>query len=233
MTREFLKGLGLDDANIEKVISEHGKSIQAEQAKKSGKTDEDVAKEIKAATDSVAANHALEIKSLTEQITTLTSQKADLDKIIKEAPNLDDAVKAAVEEAGKAHKDTLTELEKTHSKTVSDLQRDSETADFLRSLETRFATPETETVFRQRLNEALQEKANEGKNRADLFADLIKGSDGKPRTDIFQSQTGTQQWAAGGTGTIPPAAGEQKLQFNFAGIRGRGDYNAQSPAQQT
>ena len=35
------------------------------------------------------------------------------------------------------------------------------------------------------LNEALEDKKNEGKNRKDLFDALILGEDGKPRKDIF------------------------------------------------
>jgi len=104
------------------------------------------------------------------------------------------------------------------------MQRDGETADFLRGLDKRFVTPETEQIFRYRLNTALQDKANEGKNRTDIFAELIKGADGKERTDIFavQQQGQQQQFGAGPGGNPPPGGdGEPQMQFNFAGIRGR------------
>lgn len=225
MTRDFLKGLGIDDTAIEKIMTEHGKTVQAEQAKKGGLTEEDVTK---------AVNHANKdlnviIEGLNAQIITLTNQKSDLDKIIKEAPNLDEAIKNAVEEAGKAHKTAMAELEKEHNIKTANMQRDSETADFLHNLGKKFITPETETIFRQRLNDALLDKANEGKNRADIFAGLIKGTDGKDRTDIFATDTPQNSFIQGlgaagpGTGTLPDANnGTGGIKFNFAGIRGRG-----------
>ena len=36
MNREFLKGLGLDDANMDKVMAEHGKTIESHKTKVSG-----------------------------------------------------------------------------------------------------------------------------------------------------------------------------------------------------
>lgn len=36
MNREFLKGLGLDDAAIDKVMAEHGKTVESHKLKTSG-----------------------------------------------------------------------------------------------------------------------------------------------------------------------------------------------------
>ena len=225
MTREEVKAIlpDISDEGLTKIMTAHGKSIQAEQAKKGGKTDEDVAKAVEAATSKLAAEHKAALEGANAQISTLIGQKAELEKAIKEAPNLDEAVAKAVAEMEINHKTALKELEKSSAAELATLKRDSETADFLRSLDKKFATPETETIFRQRLNEALQDKAYEGKNRADIFAELVKGADGKERTDVF-SPTTSVGGAVGGHGTPPPPTG-QEFKFDFAGIRGRGEPN--------
>lgn len=209
MTREELKALGLTDDQVEKVMTMKGKVVEAEQAKKGGKTDEDVKKAVDEALAKAQKESASAVDGLNKQIETLTKQKADLDKIIKDAPSVDDAVKKAIEEAEKAHATALADAQKAAEEQIQGLKRDSETADFLRSLGKEFVTPETETVFRNRLNEALQDKANEGKNRADIFASLSLGADGKERTDIFKAAGGAggAAGAAGGQEALPGAGG--------------------------
>lgn len=71
MKREFLKGIeGLTEEAIDKIMAEHGKSIEAEKAKTSA---------LKAENDTLKADK----KSLEEKITTL-SEKADSDADYKQ-----------------------------------------------------------------------------------------------------------------------------------------------------
>ena len=71
MKREFLKGIeGLTEESIDKIMAEHGKSIEAEKAKTSA---------LKAENDTLKADK----KSLEEKITTL-SEKADTDADYKQ-----------------------------------------------------------------------------------------------------------------------------------------------------
>ena len=212
MKREFLTELGLAPEAVDKVMAEHGKHMAA--AVKQSDVEAAVATE----TAKLAKEHKAAVDGLKAQLETLASQKSELEKSVKDSPNVDEAVKKAVEEAEKTHKAALVQLQKDSEARIATLKRDSDTADFLRGLDKKFATPETETIFRQRINDALQDKAFEGKNRADIFAELMKGPDGKERTDIF-AQASTQT-AAGGHGSAPPPVGDE-MNFTFSGIRGR------------
>ena len=144
-----------------------------------------------------------ELNSLKSQVTALTGQRDELQKNISNMPNIDEAVKNASAELEKNHKKAIEELQKESANQIQTLKRDSETVDFLRGLDKKFVTPETEAIFRQRINEALLDKANEGKNRSDIFAALIKDSEGKDRTDIFAVQQ--QLSGAAGEHGKPPA----------------------------
>jgi len=196
MKRKFLVGLGISEADADKIMEEYGKSIQAEQAKKVGKTDEEVKEEVEATKTALDAKHKISIDNLNKTIDTLTTQRDDYKKLVDEAPDLNDAVKEATKKMDADHKIALAEQKKTIERQVADLQRDSETVDFLRSLDKKFITPETETAFRAKLNEAVQDKSNEGKSRTDIFKTLILGADGKERTDIF-AQASSQPNGAG------------------------------------
>ena len=213
MKREFLRELGIEGETLEKIMAEHGKAKHAEHLQKQGP-------EAVAAyeTAKLAKEHEQAVKGLKAQLEALAAQKAELEKKVMESPDAGEAVKKAVGEADKAHKAQLAQMQKDSEARIAELKRDSETADFLRGLDRKFATPETETVFRQRINEALQDKANEGKNRADIFAGLVKGPDGKERTDVF-AQT-QQLHGAGGHGSAPPPE-SGGFNFTFSGIRGR------------
>jgi len=202
-------------------MAEHGKTLQAEQEKYKKQQD--------TADGNVNAKHAHTVSGLTRQLEELTKQKEHLDKIINEAPNLDEAVKAAVAEAEKANRATLAEMEKAHNAKLTEMQRDADTAAFFHNLGRKFVTPETESVFRQRMNDALTDRSNEGKNRNDIFTELIKGADGNERGDIFQTRADVSPFALGGNAAGPGSANSstpptgQEMKFNFTGIRGRGE----------
>ena len=213
MSRDFLKGLGIEGETLEKIMAELGKTRHAEHSK-----EKDIEAAVATETAKLAKEHKAAIDGMKAQLETLASQKAELERSVKESPDVNEAVKKAVEDAEKQHKQALAQIQKDSEAQIATLKRDSETADFLRGLEKKFATPETETIFRQRINDALQDKAFEGKNRADIFAELMKGPDGKERTDVF-AQAATQT-AAGGHGSAPPPAGNE-MNFTFSGIRGR------------
>lgn len=222
MTREFLEQQGVPADRIEAILKAHGVAIQAEQAKKgSGKSEEEVQAAVNEALLKQKTGHEAAVATLNTQITTLQGQKAEVDKLLKEAPNLDEAVKEALKKQAGEHATALSEREKQSKAQIADLQRDAETVDFLRTLPNKFVTPETETVFRQKLNDALQDTANANKNRADLFAEMIKGADGKERTDIFAQAAAPPNGAAGGGGGETPGEEGSEFAFSFTGIRGR------------
>ena len=213
MSRDFLKGLGIEGENLEKIMAELGRTRHAEHSR-----EKDIGAAVAAETAKLAKEHKATIDGLNAQLETLASQKAELEKSVKDAAGVDEAVKKAVEEAEKTHKAALVQLQKDSEAQIAMLKRDSETADFLRGLEKKFATPETETIFRQRINDALQDKAFEGKNRADIFAELMKGPDGKERTDVF-AQSQQAPFAAGGHSNTPPSSAGDGFNFNFVGVR--------------
>lgn len=208
LTRELLKELGLDEANIEKAMAAHGQAL--DKVQKGGQTDEQVQAAITKALEDQQTKFNTELQGVKTQLATATQGKAELEKILAEAPDLDEKVRLAVEEANNAHAETMKQEKKAFELQVKAMQRDSETVDFLRGLKDSqgnprvFVTPETELIFRQKLNEALQVKENEGKNRADLFTTLTLGTDGRERTDIFSVATPAPNGAAGGHGGNPP-----------------------------
>ena len=227
LTRELVEKAVKGEASVEEVMAAHGQALTA--ATKGGKTDEQVQAAITAALADQKTKHDVEMQGVKTQLSTAVQGKADLQKIIDEAPDLDEKVRLAVEEANTTHAATLKEEKKNYELQVKAFQRDSETVDFLRGLKDAqgnprvFVTPETELIFRQKLNEALQAQGNEGKNRADLFNTLTLGADGKERTDIYAGAT--QQGgggAAGGHGGKPPTGTESdEFGFTFNAIRGR------------
>lgn len=100
-------------------------------------------------------------------------------------------------------------------------KRISETNEFLAPY--KFAAPELKEVFAGKVNSALKDNANEGKNRKEIFDLLTLGEDGKPRTDIFiQEDTNPNPNLLL---NIPPAGdvsgqGDNTgIKFNFTGVR--------------
>lgn len=186
MDRKFLESLSLPSEQIDKIIAEHGKAVQTEQNRANQLRDAAVAKAV---------------EPLNAQITQLTAQNTQLQNSVKNAPNVDSAVKAEVERLTKEHEKALKEITKKHEEETTAVWRIAETKDFFRSLDKKFVTPETQSAFETRLNEALADKKNEGKNRADIFATLILGEDGKERADIFAAGSTV---AEGNDGNNPP-----------------------------
>jgi len=147
------------------------------------------------------------IASLKTQLTELESQKQALQKTIDEAPNVDEALKASTKELEKVHAKALKDLQEKSFAEIQLLKRDSETVEFFKGLNKKFVTPETELIFRQRLNEALQKPEYEGKNRAEIFGDLILSNEGQPRVDLFETGAiGGGTGAAGGSQPMQPHA---------------------------
>jgi hypothetical protein len=201
MTRAFLDSLTLTPEQIDGIMAEHGKALQASQAKLEA-----------------AAKTAQE--GLQAQITTLTAQQQELQKTISEAPSVDDAVKKITAELEATHKAALDEVQAKNTAQVTAMQCDIGTVDFLRGLEKPFVTPETEQVFRQQLNTAVLDPANAGKNRTDIFAGLIKSADGTDRTDIFKQGVEPAPpvvpgGAGGHGGAIPPLTPPTNNPFGF------------------
>ena len=171
MTREFLKGLGVDGDALERIMAEHGKQKSAEKDKKKDR-------------ERGAALEA-ELSGLKAERDALAAQKAEPERALAESPDAGGAARKAAEEAEKKYNAALAEAKKEAGERLAALKRDAETAGFLRGLGRRFATPETEAAFRERINGALADRAHEGRSRADIFAELAKGPDGMERADIF------------------------------------------------
>ena len=193
MTREFLKGLGVDGDALERIMAEHGKQRGAEKDKKKDRE----------------RGAALEagLSGLKAERDALAAQKAELERALAESPDAGEAARKAAEEAEKKYSAALAEAKKEAEARVAALKRDSETADFLRGLGRRFATPETEAAFRERINGALADREYEGKSRADIFAELANGPDGMERADIFAHDAGAPPRRAR---TACPAAGRRR-----------------------
>jgi len=184
MTREELKSQGLTDEQIEFVMAEYKKETQ------------------KATADATeAATKAVEeaTKPLTDQLKAVKKQVSEYEEKLKTVEGLDEKAQATLtqlkteyEEKSKEQEKLFKEAQKKATEEVATIRREAETKDFLNSLSTKFITPETQQVFEKKLNDALLSKDNEGKNRADIFASLIKNDKGEDRTDIF-IPTNTQQ----------------------------------------
>ena len=181
MDRKTLEEKGLSADQIDFVMAENGKDVQKMQKK----LDEEVAKAVQKQSD-----------EFQKQLNDAQKQIADYESQLKSVEGLDEKTKTQLEQMKKDYDEKAQkqaeEMKKLQEKARAELdqvRRESETKEFLNSLGKKFVTPETALVFEQKINEALLDKSNEGKNRADLFKILTSDSDGNERTDIFVSET--------------------------------------------
>jgi len=203
MQRKELEDKGLTKEQVDFVMAEHGKGVKTEQDK--AKTAQDAA--VKEAVEAA-------VKPLNEQISAHSTQVKELEEKIKSSTGVDEKAKKELEELQKVHAAALKEMEgkqketiKAHENELAKLKREAETREFFSGLGKKFITPETQKAFEQRVNEALADKAYEGRNRADILAILTKGDDGKERTDIYVPDTTVKPVATGGTGDVPGDTG--------------------------
>ena len=180
MKRKFLEEQGFTKEQIDAIMAEHGKAVTEASAK--------AADELTKAT----ASHQT-------QIAKLEKQNEEFQAAIASNAGLDAESKKKIEDMQKEHDKQLKELKNGFDNETAKLRREADTKEFLRGLGKEFANLETQNSIEARMNEALTDKAYEGKNRADILPELIKGEDGKERTDI---------WALPDTNkTAPPETG--------------------------
>lgn len=196
MERAELEKLGLTKEQIDSVMAENGKDIKAEREKAKSVMEKAVAD---------AAN------PLNEQLAERDKQIEELGEKIKNSSGIDEKAKTEIAELNKAHASKLKEMQTCHETELSKLKRETETREFFSGLSRKFITPETARAFEQRMNEALTDKAYEGKNRQDILAILVKGEDGKERADIYTPEQISRPTAASGTNPIPNGGGDSSL----------------------
>ena len=92
MKTEFLKGFGLSDEDIQKILAENGRDVEREKAKTDAANEE--IKTLKA-----------DKESLEGKVTTLTNASGDADKIKKELDDLKATIEAEKETARKEAED--------------------------------------------------------------------------------------------------------------------------------
>jgi len=197
MNRKELETKGLDKEQIEYILAENGKDIQAEK-------DKNKLEKEKSETELLNAK-----KSLENEIETLKKQNEEFKEKINSASGIDEQSKKDIENLQKEHENELKKLRKEFEIESSKIKREADTKEFFKSLEKKFATPETEKAFEERLNSALEDKSNEGKNRQEIFEALIKNEKGEERADIFMIE-GTKPPEAGGATKPLPEGNERK-----------------------
>lgn len=115
MKRKFLEDLGLTKEQIDRVMDENGKDIEAEKEKATTATAEleDVKKQLKEANSTItdlkksnADNEALQAK-VKEYEDTIKTQKADYEAKVRNL-TLDSAIEKALSNAGAKHIDLLS-----------------------------------------------------------------------------------------------------------------------------
>lgn len=115
MKRKFLEDLGLTKEQIDSVMDENGKDIEAEKEKATSTTAEleDVKKQLKEANSTItdlkksnADNEALQAK-VKEYEDTIKTQKADYEAKVRNL-TLDSAIEKALSNAGAKHIDLLS-----------------------------------------------------------------------------------------------------------------------------
>lgn len=110
MNREFLKSLGIEDENINKIMAENGKDINEYKAKVESL--EDVKKQLNTANNTIkelkknnADNEELQ-KTIKEHEATIKKQKEDFAKALKDT-KIDAAIEKALRDSNAKHGDLL------------------------------------------------------------------------------------------------------------------------------
>ena len=202
MDRKTLESKGLTAELIEFIMSENGKDVQAEK----GKTKQAVDDAIMAAT-----------APLNNQIAELDKQNKEFQTTIQNAAGIDEKAKTEIAKIQADNKAALKKMKDEFEAETAKVKREADTKEFLSRLSRKFVTPETARAFEARINEALIDKANEGKSRADIFAALSVGDDGKERTDIYVADNGTKPPEAAGKTNPPPSKNSDPFIAGFDG----------------
>jgi ribosomal protein S6 len=171
MKREELTKLGVPEEALDKIMNLNGADIEREKAKVLAVQNERDA----AVTDRDKIKAQLE--EVQEKLKAFDGVDLEQERAQRKQLEKD------IADAKKAHETELAEFKKAQEAEVSKIKRETETKEFL-SVQ-KFINKETALHYEKVLNEALEDKKNEGKNRKDLFDALILGEDGKPRKDIF------------------------------------------------
>lgn len=156
MKREFLKNLGIE-ALTDEVI------------------------------EKIMSEHGKYVKSITDKLETANSETTDwktkygeVEKTLKQFEGVD--VENLKGEITKLRGEIQTNQKNYETERAKD-KRIYETNEFLSGY--KFVNDYTKKAFTESLNAALEDKANEGKNRKDIFDTLIKDKDGKELENVF------------------------------------------------
>ena len=117
MNREFLKSLGIEDENINKIMAEYGKDVNEYKAK--ADTLDDVKSQLDTANSTIkelkknnADNEELQ-KTIKEHEATIKKQKEEYEKALKDT-KIDAAIKEALSNSNAKHSDLLvSQIDKT------------------------------------------------------------------------------------------------------------------------
>ncbi len=99
----------------------------------------------------------------------------------------------------------LKTAQDNHAAEIAKRDRQAETKDFLGGY--KFINQETKDHYAAKLDAALEDKANTGKNRKDILDALTAGEGGKPRANIFAEELPTTPMYPAGTGTMQMIGG--------------------------
>jgi hypothetical protein len=143
-------------------------------------------------------------KPLTDKIAAMEKQAGEYEEKLKGVEGLDEKAKADLDKIQKEHAAAIKKMKEDSEVEIGKMKREAETKEFFAGLGKKFVTPETAAAFEAKLNDALADKAYEGKNRKDIFDLLIKDADGKDRADIFAATTAPPTVTGG---TNPPPGG--------------------------
>ena len=147
MKRDFLKNLGLEDENIDKIMAELGKEVNADKSKLS-----DLEEKLNSAKES--------IETYKTKITELESVKDDSSKIQQELDNLKQQI-ADKEAEEKAKKDDEI-LTNNIIASFGDKQ---------------FINDYTKNAIISDIKKALKDENNAGKSSKDIFEEITNGKD--------------------------------------------------------
>ncbi len=149
MNREFLKNLGVADDMIDKIMSEHGRDVQAEKDKAT-----------KAAADLTEANQTIETyKTQIEELKKTVGDNADAAKKLKDL------------------QDEITEKERLANEKAADEQL-TNTIKAALPKDRKFVNEYTETAMITQIKAELSKAENKGKGISEIFGALTKDKPG-------------------------------------------------------
>lgn len=186
MKRELLESLGLEKDAIDKVLDENSADI--------GKQ--------KKLTERVEAERDAAIG----ERDALKGQLEDVQGKLKAFEGVD-----VTELQGKiaALSGELTEAQKKHAAELDRLKRQSETRDFITSLETPFVNDETREHYASKIESELDKPENRGKSRKEILDALTSDKDGKPRGGVFKEPENPNILTLPPSGPVPSGGGNE------------------------